>query len=133
MSLTITREQRGAIYEVVMNHLSGIEGVWMAVEQRDFATAKRLGRLFAEDLRLLEDLGWSDRIDGEAVELTSPPVELTRAIARLHRDAAGSLGTYVLRPKDEEALAQRDLVASDALGGLLAALAAFGDREEVAR
>jgi hypothetical protein len=94
---TITREQRDAIYEVVMNRLSGIEDVWMALEQPDFATAKRLGRLFAEDLRLLEDLGWSDRIDGETVELTLPLVELTRMITRLHKDSAGSLGTYVLR------------------------------------
>jgi hypothetical protein len=46
-----------------MDHLSGIEDVWMAVEQRDFATAKRLGRLFAEDLRLLEDLGQSISVD----------------------------------------------------------------------
>jgi hypothetical protein len=47
-----------------MNRLSGIEDLRMAVEQRDFATAKRLGRLSAEDLRLLEDLGQSIRVDG---------------------------------------------------------------------
>jgi len=66
MSLTITREQRDAIYEVVIDHPSGIDDVWMAVDQRDFATAKRLGRLFAEDLRLLEDLGWNDHIDSRS-------------------------------------------------------------------
>lgn len=53
----------------------------MAVEQRDLATAKRLGRLFAEDL------GWGDHIESEVVELALPPSELTRAIARLHKDA----------------------------------------------
>jgi hypothetical protein len=130
MSLTITREQRDAIYEVVIDHLSGIDDVWIAVNQRDFATAKRLGRLFAEDLRLFEDLGWNDHIDREAVELRLPPSELTRTIARLHKDVAGSLGTYVSRPKDDEALAQRDLAASQALGIVLSDLAAPGEEVE---
>lgn len=127
MSLTITREQRDAIYEVVIDHLSGIEDVWIAVNQRDFATAKRLGRLFAEDLRLLDDLGWNEHIDHEAVELHLPASELTRTIARLHEDVAGSLGTYVSRPKDDEALAQRDLAASQALGIVLSELATAGE------
>jgi hypothetical protein len=99
ISLTVTREQRDAIYEVVINHLSGIEDVWMAVERREFASAKRLGRLFAEDVRLLEDLGWSDRIDRETVELTLPADELTRTITRLPMDPAESLGMYVSRPR----------------------------------
>jgi hypothetical protein len=43
------------------------------------------------------------------VGLTQPPDELTSALARLHKDASGSLGTYVSRLKDEEELAQRDL------------------------
>jgi len=30
MSLTITREQRDAIHEVVIDHLSGIDDVWKA-------------------------------------------------------------------------------------------------------
>jgi hypothetical protein len=129
MSVTIAREQRDAIYEVVIDHLSGIEDVWIAVNQGDSATAKRLGRLFAEDLRLREDLGWSERIDGETVELHLPVSELTRTIARVHEDVAGSLGTYVSRPKADEALAQRDLAASQALGSVLSKLAAPSEAE----
>jgi hypothetical protein len=129
MSLTITREQRDAIYEVVIDRVSGIDDVWLAVDRRDFATAKRLGRQFAEDLRLLEDLGWNDHIDSEAVQLHLPTSELTHTIARLHKDVAESLGTYVSRPKDDEALAQRDLTASQALGSVLSELAT--PREEV--
>jgi hypothetical protein len=30
-----------------------------------------------------------------------PPDELARTLARLHKDAAGSLGTYLSRPKDD--------------------------------
>jgi hypothetical protein len=51
------------------------------------------GRAFAEDLRLLEDLGWAETVDRETVALTVPADQLTRTLARLHKDAAGSLGT----------------------------------------
>ena len=134
MPLIITRAQRDAIYEVVVTHLTGIGDVWMSVDRREFATAERLGRAFAEDLRLLvEDLGWADTIDRETVALTVPPDELTRALARLHKDAAGSLGTYVSRPKDDEELAERDLAASAALGEILSLLAQPIDDDEASR
>jgi hypothetical protein len=121
--LIITRAQRDAIYELVMDHLTGIGDVWLCVERREYATAKRLGREFYGDLRLLEDLGWAETIEDETVALTVEPGELSRALARLHRDASGSLGTYVSRPKDEEELAQRDLAASEAVGEVLSQLA----------
>jgi len=132
MPLTINREQRDAIYELVLNHLTGIGDVWIEVENRQFATAKRLGRDFAEDLRLLEDLGWAETIDRETVTLTVAPEELTRTLARLHKRAAGSLELYVSRPKDDEELAQRDLAASEALGEVLGQLAQPNESEEVA-
>jgi hypothetical protein len=100
--LIITRAQRDAVYEVVMTRLTGIGDVWSSVDRREFATAKRLGRAFAEDLRLLEDLGWTEAIDHEMVALTVPPDELTGTLARLHKDAASSLEIYVSRPKDDE-------------------------------
>jgi hypothetical protein len=131
--MTITRAQRDAIYEMVINHLTGIGDVRLSVQGGDFATAKRLGRDFAQDLRLLEDLGWAETIDRETVALTVPADELTRTLARLHKDAAGSLATYVLRPKDDEELAQRDLAASEALGEILSQLARPGDSEEASR
>jgi hypothetical protein len=88
MPVTITRAQRDAIYEMVIMHLSAIGDVWLSVKRRDFPDAKEMGRKFAEDLRLLEDLGWSETIDHETVTLTMAPGELTRTLARLHKDAA---------------------------------------------
>jgi hypothetical protein len=131
--LIITRQQRDAIYEAVINHLTGIGDVWISVQRRDFATAKRLGRAFAEDLRLLEDLGWAETIDRETVALTVPPDELTRTLARLHKDATGALGAYVSQPRDDEELAQRDLAASEALGEVLSQLTRPADSEEASR
>jgi hypothetical protein len=75
--LIITRGQRDAIYEIVISHLTAIGDVWLCVKRREFADAKKMGREFAEDLRLSEDLGWSETIDRDTVTLTVPPGELT--------------------------------------------------------
>jgi hypothetical protein len=56
-----------------------------------------------------------------------PPGELTRTLARLHKNAAEALGVYVSRPKEDEEFAQRDLAASKALGENLGRLAEPAD------
>ena len=128
MPVTITGAQRDAVYELVITRLTAIGDVWLSVKRREFADAKKLGGEFAEDLRLLEDLGWAETIDHEPVVLTQPPQEL----ARLHKDASASVGTYVSRPKDEEELAQRDVAACDALGEILTRLSQPIEAREVA-
>jgi hypothetical protein len=67
------------------------------------------------------------------VALTVSLDELTRTLARLHKDAAGSLDTYVSRPKNDEEFAERDLAASEALGEVLSQLALPADDEEASR
>lgn len=103
------------------------------MQHQDLPTARRLGREFAEELRLLEDLGWTETVDRDTVEVAVAPDELTRMLARLHKHAAGSLGTYVARPKDDEEFAQRDLAATEALGEILGRLAGTTSGEEVSR
>jgi hypothetical protein len=116
MPVTISRAQRDAIYEMVINHLTAIGDVWMCVDRRQYGSAERVGREFAEDLRLLEDLGWAEHIDRENVALTSRP----RSSFVRSRGYAGTLlpspRTYVSRPKDEEERAQRDVATSEGLG-----------------
>jgi hypothetical protein len=131
--LTISRAQRDAIYAIVIDHLTAIGDVWLCVSRREFAEAKTMGREFAEELRLLEDLGWSETIDRDSVSLTIRPHELIRTVARLHRRAARSLGVYVSRPMDDEEFAQRDLAASETLGAILGELARKAGRAEVER
>ena len=63
MPVSITRVQRDAIYELVIARLTAIGDVWLSVKRSEFADAKEMGREFAEDLRLLEDLGWAETID----------------------------------------------------------------------
>lgn len=49
-TITIDRDQRGGLYELVRNHLGSIEDFWIALERtRDFAKAEQLGLEFSED------------------------------------------------------------------------------------
>jgi hypothetical protein len=47
MTVTITRVQRDAVYELVIARLTGIGDLWLSVKRREFADAKRMGREFA--------------------------------------------------------------------------------------
>jgi hypothetical protein len=87
MSLTITVEQRDALYDQIFDRLSGIGDVWIAASMKNYEAAGRLGREYSDDLRLvLDDLGWGDG-PGGTIELRTPPDVLRRALTRL-RDAA---------------------------------------------
>jgi hypothetical protein len=81
VSITITAAQRDALYDNVLTHLSGIDGLWLAIMREDYATADRLGREFTDDLTLiLDDLGWGDESSD-----ASKPIELTTQTDVLHR------------------------------------------------
>jgi hypothetical protein len=68
---TISKDQRDGLYALVRNHLGGLSDVFVEMEQRkDYAAAERLGREFAEDFRLLDDIGWRPQDDRESVALT---------------------------------------------------------------
>ncbi len=89
MTLTITAEQRDALYGQILDRLSGIGDIELAVRAENYEAADHLGREYSDDLRLVtDDLGWGEGT-GETVELTTPPDVLRRALSRL-RDAAVS-------------------------------------------
>ncbi len=84
----IDRDQRDGLYELVRNHLGAIGDLWIALEQSgDYASAERLGREFAEDLRLLADIGWKPADYRREFALTMPATELTALLGRLREEA----------------------------------------------
>lgn len=87
-TLRITTEQRDALYESILDHLSGIGDLWLAIESDNYDRADRLGREFADDLRfVLDNLGFGDGSSGESIELTTPADVLTRVLRRLEEQA----------------------------------------------
>ena len=68
---TIDRERRDALYELVLNHVNSIGDLWVAMEERDFAKAERLGIEYGEDLRLMQDLGWAEEDGRDSMRSSS--------------------------------------------------------------
>jgi hypothetical protein len=88
-STAISLDERDALYEQLLDHLSGIGDLWAAIQTEDFAAAERLGREFGDELRLIEDLGWGDGPIAKTIELTMPAEQLHRVFTRLRTDAEG--------------------------------------------
>jgi hypothetical protein len=85
--LTITAAQRDALYDQILDRLSGIGDIEVAIQAEKYEAAESLGREYSDDLQLLlDDLGFGDG-SGEAVELTAPAALLRRVLPRM-RDVA---------------------------------------------
>ncbi|MBK5218693.1 MAG: hypothetical protein JJE35_02730 [Thermoleophilia bacterium] len=108
-TITIARDQRDGLYELVRNHLGSIEDFWVALERiKDFATAERLGLEFAEDFQLLGDIGWSEHDYRESYVLTMAPAALMGLLRRLREEA-----THVLIERGTEARSSREDAGTD--------------------
>jgi hypothetical protein len=122
MSLTITAAQRDALYDQILDRLSGIGDIEVAIEAKNYDSAERIGREYSDDLRLLlDDLGIGDG-DGEPVELTAPPELLRRVLPRLRRLAMNH--TAGLEPAWAELgeIKERNRLVSEACETVLAGL-----------
>jgi len=108
-TITIDRDQRSGLYELVRNHLGSIEDFWVALERtKDFAAAERLGEEFAEDFRLLRDIGWSEYDVRESYVLRMPADDLADLLRRLRDEA-----THVLIERGAEAQSSCEDAATD--------------------
>lgn len=126
MSHTITAAQRDALYDQILDRLSGIGDIELAIQAEDYGAAERIGREYSDDLRLLlDDLGVGAG-DGEPVELTAPPELLRRALPRLREIAMNH--TASLEPEWAEArhLRERNRLVSEACDAVLANLNGMG-------
>jgi hypothetical protein len=90
MRITISAEQRDALYDQILDRLTGIGDIEIAIQAEQFETAERLSQEFSDDLQLLvNDLGFGAGLGSEPTELASPPEVLRRALPRLRDLAAG--------------------------------------------
>ena len=89
MTIRLSVAHRDALYEHILNRLSGINDLWKAVEARDYERATRFGWEYSDFLRLiLDDLDWGDG-PGRSVELSAPPDVLGRVFSVLRDLAVG--------------------------------------------
>lgn len=122
MRLTITAAQRNALYDQILDRLSGIGDIELAIQAKNYDDAERIGRDYSDDLRLLlDDLGIGDG-DGEPVELTTSPDVLRRVLSRLRERAEKHSAS--LEPEWNEArdIKERNRLVSEACEAVLADL-----------
>jgi hypothetical protein len=122
-AVTITAEERDALYDRILDRLSGVGDIVLAATSGDLATADRLGREYSDELTLVCDgLGWGAVSQSEAIELNASPELLRRVFARLH-DAAASERDAQARGWDESRmLEERNRLVDQACRGVLRAL-----------
>lgn len=102
-TITISSGQRDGLYELVRNHLgSAGDLVDLLEQQKDWAKAEELGLELAEDIRLMQDLGWNEDEGSEGVELTMPAHDLMEVLNRLHGEAEVVLAGANPSPEDAE-------------------------------
>jgi hypothetical protein len=106
MTPTVTPAQREALYDQILDRLSGIGDIEMAIEAERYDDAERIGREYSDDLRLLlDDLGIG-RGDGRPILLTTSPDMLRRILPRLRERATNH--TSSLEGETSEVLEVRD-------------------------
>jgi hypothetical protein len=122
MTLVITAEQRDALYDQILDRLSGIGDVWIAVCSNKYDVAERLGREYSDDLRLvLDDLGFGDG-SGQPTELTTPPDVLRRVLGRLRDQAVSHAASSEQERIEARAMEQRGRLVIETCRQVLAEL-----------
>ena len=122
MSLAITAAQRDALYDQILDRLSGIGDIEVSIQAENYDAAERLGREYSDDLRLLlDDLGFGEG-SGEPVELTSPPEVLRRVLPRLRSLAERHNTSLESEWTEAKELKERNRLVSEACEAVLARL-----------
>lgn len=123
MTATITHEQRDALYDQILDRLSGIEDVWLAASTGRHETADRLSREYSDELRLiLDDLGWGDGPDVEMIGLKTASDVLRRVFGRLHDTVAEERAHRQVDWIENRELEERNRLVSEACESVLEAL-----------
>jgi hypothetical protein len=120
VAITISRQQRDAIYQEIMLDLTGVGDIFHALNGGDYEKAREYRRRFEDDMRLLDDLGWEPGQEADEFELTMPRGDLARALGRLNASAQSMLHTHIVEPIEERRYAERALIAQGAYGDVLA-------------
>ena len=122
MSATITAAQRDALYDQILDRLSGIGDIEVAIQAENYDAAERLGREYSDDLRLLlDDLGIGGG-NGEPVELTTPPEVLRRVLPRLRELAINHTASLEPEWAEVHEVKERNRLVSEACEAVLAGL-----------
>ena len=86
-TLTISASECDTLHGLLSRRLFILVRNPPGLAEAEGITVVQLYERLADDLRLMEDIGWASESDEEAVELTMPPEKLAETLKRLRRDA----------------------------------------------
>lgn len=119
--VTITRAQRDAIHDELLDALRGIGDIVAAAERGEYEVARHLRQRYVGVMRLLDDLGWGpEEGGGAAVAITVEAEELTRTVGFLQARTTAEMGRHVEAQQE----VSHALSAIAAYGAILTQLAA---------
>lgn len=122
--ITITAEQRDALYDQILDRLSGIGDIELAIRLENYEGAESLSREYVDDLRLLlDDFGFGEG-SGEPVVLQSPPEVLRRGLTRLREQADQYAASQEPEWLEARELRERNRLVSEACSAVLDRLGA---------
>ena len=101
MPVTVRPIARGILRRRLLDQLSGVGDVYVAVADDQWGTAQTLRRRYENCMRLLDDLGWREDDPAEEFAITMEPVPLMRVLARLHEHASEEIERHVERAVEE--------------------------------
>lgn len=133
MRIRLSAAHRDALYEQILDRLSGIGDLWVTIDSEDYETATRLGWEVSDSLRLiLEDLGWG-RGPGRSIDLTCPPDVLLRLFAGLRETAVRQGASEAAEWADSRASEERNRLVTEACDTVLTGLAGGSGRSVTRR
>ena len=123
MPATITARQRDALYDQMLDRLSGIGDIELAARSEDFERADRLGREFADELVLIcDDLGWGAGPENDRIELKTSPDVLQRMLGRLRQAGLSEREAQEATWSESRALDERNRLVVEACTEVLGEL-----------
>jgi hypothetical protein len=82
MAITITAEERDALYGRLEIEIAAFDELVVAVSRKDFEFANEIAWSVSDALRVMVELRWGTVV-AESIELLSPPDVLRRVFVRL--------------------------------------------------
>lgn len=118
----ISAAHRDALYEQIVERLSGIGDICLSVCSENYEAARRLGMEYSDELRLVsQDLGWG-RGPGRSIDLTTPPDVLRRVFSRMREIAASQRASEEPEWIEARDLEERNRLVTEACQHVLAGL-----------
>lgn len=100
MILKLDGDQRESLYNIVLTDLSGIGDVTLNMDAGRISEGRQLGRQYAQDVALLEQIGWELNPELESYEIELPDAEALAICRRFCQVAAGVISDGMAQRAD---------------------------------